>query len=115
VNQILKVCGPPRSTRLKAEEGDENAVDADGLGLRQVADIAANHGEVTLPAANSLAASSAVPVSITLRRTVAPSTHELACHGGHRLGTLAVDRADGEGVTGWAYQRYASRLTPVTT
>jgi hypothetical protein len=46
VNQILKVCGPPRSTRLKAEEGDENAVDADGLGLRQVADIAANHGEV---------------------------------------------------------------------
>src|SRR5450755_1650366 len=70
----------------------------------------------TLPAANSLAASSAVPVSITLRRTDAPvDTSWLAMADIALAPSPSIEPTARVSVTGWAYQRYASRLAPVTT
>jgi hypothetical protein len=45
------------------------ADDDNGLRLRQVTDIAANHGEIDLTRGEGVSGSSAVPLSITLSRT----------------------------------------------
>jgi hypothetical protein len=65
--------------------------DNNGQGLRQVADITANHGEVHIARGKfpgSLKRSTGVDHLEAYRRS---RRHELACHGGHRFGTLAVD------------------------
>ena len=61
----------------------------------------------TLPVENALAASSAVPLSITLRRTGALVATTSACHGGHHLGRFAVDGADRHA------QGHRARIVPI--
>src|SRR5579863_665636 len=70
----------------------------------------------TLPAAKTFAASRAVPVSMTLYRTEAPSDASwLATVDIALAASPSIEPTASVSVTGRVYQRYASRPAPVTT